>query len=76
MSCATLPPAKIIESARQRLAKATSAEGIKFEAYTAIGMVETLLDLGLIDRNTWRSTRAEFDRIEGDRRKLLEGSSQ
>ena len=37
MSRPALPPAQIIEAARQRLAKATSAEGIRFEEHIAIG---------------------------------------
>lgn len=67
------PALTIIEAARQRLAKATSAEGIRFEEHTAIGMLDTLESLRLIDMDTWRTLRAEFDVLADSRRALLPG---
>lgn len=73
MNRPTLTPAQIIEAARKRLAKATSAEGIRFEEHTAIGMLDTLESLRLIDMGTWRTLRAEFDNLADSRRTALEG---
>ena len=39
MSRPALPPAQIIEAARTRLAKAKTAESIRFEECTAVGML-------------------------------------
>ncbi len=76
MSRPALTPAQIIEAARKRLAKATSAEGIRFEEYTAIGMLYTLADLRLIDLDAYDQLRAEFDALADRRRALLEGGAQ
>lgn len=75
MNRAVLTPVQIIEAVRKRLAKATSAEGIRFEEHTAIGMLDTLEDLRLIDMDTWRTLRAEFDNLADRRRALLVGST-
>lgn len=64
-------PVQIIEAARQRLAKARSATGIEFEHDTSIGMLDALEDLRLIDMDTWRATRAEFDALADSRREAL-----
>ena len=70
------PALNLIEAARKRLANATSAEGIRFEEHTAIGMLDTLESLRLIDMDTWRTLRAEFDSRADSRRALLEGGAQ
>jgi hypothetical protein len=70
------PALNLIEAARNRLAKATSAEGIRFEEHTAIGMLDTLESLRLIDMDTWRTLRAEFDSLADSRRALLEGGAK
>ncbi len=69
-----MTPPQIIEAARQRLAQATSAEGIRFEELTAIGMLGALDDLQLIDHDSWRATRAEFDQLADSRRQLAGGA--
>ncbi len=76
MSRPALTPAQIIEAARTRLAKAKTAEGIRFEECTAVGMLGALEDLRLIDMDTWRTLRNEFDALAGSRRALLEGGAQ
>lgn len=76
MNRPALTPAQIIEAARKRLAKARSATGIEFEHDTSIGMLSTLEDLRLIDMDTWRTLRAEFDALADSRRALLEGGVQ
>ncbi|THG83906.1 hypothetical protein E5198_06310 [Pseudomonas sp. A-1] len=70
------PALNLIEAARNRLAKATSAEGIRFEEHTAIGMLDTLESLRLIDMDTWRTLRAEFDSLADSRRALLQGGAK
>ncbi|WPP46626.1 hypothetical protein [Pseudomonas sp. AN-1] len=69
-------PAQIIEAARKRLAKAKTAESIRFEECTAVGMLGALEDLRLIDMDTWRTLRAEFDALADSRRALLQGGAQ
>ncbi|CAD5379718.1 conserved hypothetical protein [Pseudomonas sp. OF001] len=76
MSRPALPPAQIIEAARTRLAKAKTAESIRFEECTAVGMLGALEDLRLIDMDTWRTLRNEFDALADSRRALLEGGAQ
>ncbi len=71
-----LTHAQIIEAARQRLAKATSAAGIEFARDSAIGAVNTLEDLGLIDMDTWRATCAELNALADGRLGLLQGGAQ
>lgn len=75
MNRPALTPAQIIEAARKRLAKARSAIGIEFEHDTSVGMLDTLEDLRLIDMDTWRATRAEFDALAEARRAALAGLS-
>ncbi|MOA61372.1 hypothetical protein D3C78_1864980 [compost metagenome] len=70
------PALTLIEAARKRLAKATSAEGIRFEEHSSIGMLDTLESLRLIDMDTWRTLRGEFDALADSRRALLEGGVQ
>ena len=76
MSRPALTPAQIIEAARKRLAKAKTAESIRFEECTAVGMLGALEDLRLIDMDTWRTLRAEFDALADSRRALLQGGAQ
>lgn len=76
MNRPALSPTQIIEAARKQLAKARSATGIEFEHDTSIGMLNTLEDLRLIDMDTWRTLRAEFDRLADSRRALLEGGAK
>lgn len=76
MNRPALTPAQIIEAARTRLAKATSAVGIELAHDTAIGMLDTLEDLRLIDMAAWRATREEFDALADSRRALIEGGVQ
>jgi hypothetical protein len=70
-----LPPAQIIKAACQRPAKATSAAGIEYANDTAIGAVNGLEDLRLIDMDTWRATCAEFDNLADSRRALTTAGS-
>lgn len=73
MNRPALTPAQIIEAARMRLAKSTSAAGIEYAHDTAIGAVNTLEDLRLIGMDCWRSTCAELDALADSRRALLQG---
>lgn len=73
MNRPALTPAQIIEAARQRLAKSTSAVSIELAHDSSIGMLDTLEDLRLIDMDAWRATRAEFDALADSRRVLLQG---
>lgn len=74
MSRLPMTPPQIIEAARQRLAQASSAEGLHFEELTAIGMLGALDDLQLIDHDSWRATRAEFDQLADSRRQQVVGA--
>lgn len=76
MNRPALTPAKIIEAARKRLAKATSAVGIEYAHDTAIGTLDTLEDLRLVDMRRWRELREEFDALADSRRALLVGGAQ
>ena len=71
-----LTPAQIIEKARQNLAKARTPEGLRFDELTSIGMLDTLNDLQLIDLDTRRTLRAEFDQLADSRRALIAGGAQ
>ena len=68
--------AQIVEAARQRLANATSPAGIEFTRDSAIGAVNTLEDLRLIDMDAWRATCAELGALADSRLDLLQGGAQ
>lgn len=76
MNRPALTPAQIIEAARQRLAKDRSDVAIELHHDMALGMLDTLEDLRMIDMDTWRTLRAEFDALADSRRALLEGGAQ
>lgn len=76
MNRPALTPAQIIEAARKRLAKATCSAGIEFARDSAIGAVNTLEDLRLIDMDTWRATCAELGALADSRLDLLQGGAQ
>jgi len=76
MNRPALTPAQIIEAARMRLAKATSPAGIEYARDSAIGSVNTLEDLRLIDMDTWRAACAELGALADSRLDLLQGGAQ
>lgn len=76
MNRPALTPTQIIEAARQGLAQARHDAGIEFKHDSAIGMLDTLKDLRLIDMESWGAIRAEFDALADSRRARLEGRLQ
>ncbi len=76
MNRPALSPTQIIEAARQRLARARSAIAIELHHDMALGMLDTLEDLRLIDTDSWGATRTEFDALADSRRARLKGGLQ
>ncbi len=76
MNRPALTPAQIIERARARLLEANCAARLDMLHDTAIGAINTLEDLRLIDLDCWRALLDEFEALADSRRPLLEGGAQ